>query len=594
MSYAYAGKGLQVDLSSGKIEEIYVETEILQKYLGGKGLGIKLLYDRVKEGTDPLSEDNALIFLTGPLTYTITPTAGRLCVVTKSPLTGIHTDGYVGGFFGAKFKSQGIDFLIIRGKADKPVYLLIDDGKVEIKDASDLWGKNIFEVDDILKERHKGVSTAVIGVAGEKLCRFACISFDKGRQAGRCGPGAVMGSKNLKAICVTQGKWRPNLYKKEEFTEYAKNLHKYVETHPTKHKRHIFGTMVCIWEGIESGIIPVRNYSGKFSNRIVETAPEYLLMKGIDKGRTTCFACPIKCTKISEVKKTSYKGKKYEAPEYEPVALLGINCDIYDLDYITSAHIMCNDVGVDAISMGNVAGFAMECVEKGLIKDKDAPRFGDAESLLKFIDLVSKREGIGDLFADGVKRASEKIGGDSYKFAIHVKGLELAGVDPRASWGMAIAFATADRGGCHQRCWTPRAELYGILKENYEQFVKEVQDERCSCFSVVLCDFVPLTPAHVVKLINLATGFDLTEKDYIEMGERIWNLARLFAVREGISRKDDTLPQRFFEEKMEVPQAKPGIIDKEEFEKKLSRYYELRGWDKNGIPTSKKLKQLGL
>jgi aldehyde:ferredoxin oxidoreductase len=351
-----------------------------------------------------------------------------------------------------------------------------------------------------------------------------------------------------------------------------------------------------MWEGIDGGHLPIKNYSGKAFAGIMNLVPEKLWEKGIMKGYSTCFGCPIACTKISEIQIGEYKGQRHETPEYEAAVMLGCNCGIDSYEWVTYLHVLCNDLGLDIISAGNTAAFAMECREKGLI-DHDI-KFGDGESLTKFLKDLAHKEGIGELFHKGVREASKEIGKGSEQFAIHVKGLELPALDPRASYGMSLAFATADRGGCHQRVWTPRAELYGKLKrfstEGRAEFIKPIQDERAACFSLDLCDFISYSGEELAKLLTSATGFEFSEEDYVHTGERIWNLARMFAVREGISRKDDVLPPRLMEEPITEGPAAGQFVSKEKLDSMLDEYYALRGWDSNGIPTKEKLVSLGL
>lgn len=594
----YMGKLLEVDLSSNKVKAVETDLDTAKSFIGGKGYGAKLIWDRVPENIKPFDPENLLIFMLGPLTGTLAQSSARFAVVTKSPLTGIFTDGHVGGFWGPKLKFSGYDGIVVSGKSEKPVYLYITEDKCEIKDAKDLWGKTVFEVDDILKKKYPKSSVGAIGPAGENKVSFACISFDKGRQAGRCGPGAVMGSKNLKAIVVEKGKKRPTYADEDKFKSLTKDLFRMLKSHPSKHKRHVLGTLVCIWEGIDGGTLPIKNYSGVEFPKIENLVPEKLWEQGIWQGTTTCFGCPIACTKVSKLKRWEYKDKKYEAPEYEIVALMGGNLLLDSYEYVTYGHILCNDLGLDAISAGNCVGFAMECYEKGLIKSDFEIKFGDGDVLIKLIKQMSNREGLGDLLANGVRSAAEEIGQGSERFAIHVKGLELPGVDPRASYGMALAFSTADRGACHQRVWTPRAELYGKLKrfstEGRAEFVKYNQDERAAYFSLDLCDFMPFSEENNTNLLNYATGYNLTPDEYVHTGERIWNLARLISIREGLSRKDDTLPARLLEEPLPAGAAKGHLVSREELDIMLDEYYELRGWDKKGIPTEKKLKELEL
>jgi len=593
----YTGKYLDVDLSTGKIKINPVPWDWLRDFLGGKGLGAKILLEELPPKLDPLSPDSLLILLTGPLTGTTMPSSGRWAIVVKSPHTGTFNDSHIGGNFGAKLKKAGFDFVIIRGKAPKPVYLHIFDGGAEIKDATDLWGKRIFEVDDILHGRYKDASVGVIGPAGENLVTFACISFDKGRQAGRGGTGTVMGSKNLKAL-VVQGTGGINYHDADGFRQLVVKLNQKLRKHPVRMKRHKIGTLNCIWEGIDGGVLPFYNYGGKWDARIIELVPQVLIEKGMLQGKRGCYSCPFVCTNYTRIPKGEYAGKTYEVPEYEPTALFGCNLGIFSYEDIVYAHTLCNDLGVDAISMANITGFAMECYERGLISSEIPLHWGNGDAMIEFIKSVAYKRGIGELFTGGVKRAAAQIGKGSEKFAIHVKGLEIAGVDPRASWGMALAFATADRGGCHQRAWTARAELYGkVDKHSPEQlahFVRYVQDERAAAYSLVVCDFMPISEDEFAELITKDTGFEMGADDYVKLGERIWNLVRIFNLREGFTRKDDTLPARFFEEHIEDGPAKGEIIPRDKFEKMLDLYYEIRGWNKEGVPTESKLNELGL
>ena len=316
----------------------------------------------------------------------------------------------------------------------------------------------------------------------------------------------------------------------------------------------------------------------------------------------TCYNCSIQCWKYTRVKSEKYEVKELVGPEYETIALMGSNCGVNSIEAIAHANMLCDDLGLDTISTGNVIAFAMECSEKGLLNDRDTDglklRFGDVDAEIGMVKKIANREGLGKILAEGVQGASRKIGG-SEKFAMHVKGLEVPGYDPRGAFGMALAYATSDRGACHQRAWTVRAEIEEVLTPRYStrgraEFVKDTQDERAACFSLVLCDFAPLEVSHFVELLNKAAGFDFTVRDYLKTGERIWNLTRLFNVREGVTRKDDTLPPRFMEERLPDGVAKGQVITKKMLNEMLDEYYALRGWNENGIPTKEKLKKLDL
>ncbi|RKY97940.1 MAG: aldehyde ferredoxin oxidoreductase [Candidatus Hydrothermota bacterium] len=594
----FYGKILDIDLTRRSYEVKEFPEEWIAKFIGGKGLGAKILYDELKPGVDPLSPENILIFIPGPLSGTIAPTGGRWAIVTKSPHTGLYLDSQVGGHFAPKMRKTGYDIFVIRGRADKPVYLYVDDEKVEILDASFLWGKGIFETEDTLRQMYPGAEIGSIGPAGENLVTFALIGFNKYRHAGRGGAGAVMGSKNLKAV-VVNGKKRLEYYDPKGLREMVRELNKIIAEHPVMKRRREIGTPMWVKMSNEGGFLPTKN----FSRGVYEYADDISgerMRETIWVRNKACYACAIACGKFTHVREGEFKCNEVEGPEYETIALMGSNTETNRLDAIAYANRLCDDLGLDTITMGNVTGFAMELYERGLLKETDGLelRFGNYKAMIELIKKVAYREGIGELFSRGVRGAAEQIGQGSEKFAIHVKGLELPGVEPRGSWGMALAFATADRGGCHQRCWTPTAELNGILPrfstEGVAKFVKEVQDERAACFSLVLCDFAPFDVSQFAKLLYLVTGVALSEEEYLKTGERIWNLTRMFNVREGISRKDDILPARIMEEPAPVGPAKGLKITKEILDKMLDEYYELRGWDKNGIPTEEKLKELGL
>ena len=591
------GKLLQIDLSNKKISEINVEDDVVRNFLGAKGLGAYLLYTMLDSHTDPLSPDNLLMFLNGPLTGTSFPTSGRTTVVTKSLLTGLFLDSHAGGFFGPELKKTGYDGIVLKGASEKPVYLWINDGKVEIRDATHLWGLPVSEtVKKIREDTDEKAHVVSIGPAGENLVKFASITIDKDSDpwragiAARGGPGAVMGSKKLKAIAV-KGSGKVKVYDEEKFKELSSKLNKKVTDNTFVHTRRVLGTSYWIDPMNRMGILPTRNFqSGYIENGYGLIGSN---MKYYSKRDVSCYNCPIMCGKVLNVNGNDVK------VEYEDIALLGSNNGMTDVLDVAKALVLCNELGLDALSTGGTVAFAMECAEKGILKD--APEFGDAEGQRKLINDIAYKNGIGDLLSEGTKRASEKLGQNSTDFAINVKGLELPGYSPRSSWGMALAYATSDRGGCHQRAWTVRAEVDGVLKrfstEGIAQFVKDVQDERAAAFSLVVCDFVPLSIDDFMSGLKYGIGVDLDEKEYIKVGERIWNLVRLFNIREaGISRKDDTLPGRMFKEPLPMPpNGKEKVsLPREAFDKMLSEYYFIRGWNENGIPVEEKLVELNL
>ena len=564
----------------------------VRKFVGGKGLGAKILYDNLEKNVDPLSPENIIVFATGPLTGTLAPSSARWCVVTKSPLTNIFLDSQVGGSFGIKMKRAGYDFIIIRGKSSSPVYLNVTDANCEIIDAKDLWGKGCFYTEKTLKkESGKNASIISIGNAGELLVKYACASTDLYRQAGRGGVGAVMGSKNLKAVAVSGNK-KIEYAKPEVFRETVKKFFKKVQTDSFTPLRSRYGTPVWVKPVNEGGLLPTRNFQKGVFEHADKLSGEKMKETIVVKDES-CPGCPIKCWKHSK----SENNHSFEVvgPEYETIALIGSNNMIKSIKTIAYANMLCDDFGLDTISTGDVIAFASELSEKGLIKENIG--FGDEEKLIELIKKIGKREDIGDLLAEGVKRVSEKIGGKD--FAMHVKGMEIPGYDPRGAFGMALAYATSDRGACHQRAWTVRAELNGDLPPSYSpegraEFVKNAQDSNAMLFSLVLCDFMPLDARDYIELLNSATGFDFTEEEYMKTGERIWNLTRMFNVREGITRKDDNLPPRFMNESLPDGPAKGQKITKETLDRMLNEYYNLRGWDENGIPRKEKLDGLWL
>lgn len=590
--FSYTNKILDVNLTDKKIKTTNVDEKNAKKFVGGKGLGAKLLYDNLKKNVGPLSPENIIIFASGPLTATLSPSSARWCVVTKSPLTNIFLDSQVGGSFGVKMKKAGFDFIIVRGKSPSPVYLNVTDESCEIVDAENLWGKGCFYTEKTLKkELEKNISVASIGTAGEKLVRYACISIDLYRQAGRGGAGAVMGSKNLKAVAVSGNK-NLEYASPDLFRENVKKAFKKVKEHHFTELRTKYGTPVWVNPVNEGGLLPTRNFQKGVFEHADEISGEKM-KESIVVADESCPGCPIKCWKHSK----SENNHSFEVvgPEYETIALVGSNNMIRSIKTIAHANQLCDDFGLDTISAGDVIAFASECSEKGLIKEKI--EFGDEEKLIELIKKIGKREDIGDMLAEGVKRVSEKIGGKD--FAMHVKGMEIPGYDPRGAFGMALAYATSDRGACHQRAWTVRAELNGDLKPAYSsegraRFVKDAQDSNAMLFSLVLCDFMPLGAEDYVELLNSAAGFDFTLEDYMKTGERIWNLTRMFNVREGMTRKDDNLPKRFMNEPLPDGPAKGQKITKETLDRMLNEYYDLRDWDENGVPRKEKLEELGL
>ena len=614
MPAAYNGRLLYVDLSKGKYRTEPLNFEYARKYVGGKGLGARYLFDLLKPGTDPLSPENVFIIMTGPLTGTLAPAAAKYCVVTKSPLTNIWLDSHAGGYFGPELKYAGLDGVIITGKAEKPVYLYVDDGTVEIRGAGGLMGKTTDETDIAIKEELKDTTVKVmcIGPAGEKLAKIALIS-SCGRQHGRGGSGAVMGSKNLKAIAV-RGSGGVTVAHPEEFIKAcAESTKKDIFEDPNAEFGITGGTPELLSWAQEVGCLPTRNYTDGQFEKVSEIDVDAVLKIAV--RRRACFQCPIACSRWVVVPSGPYAGTEVEGPEFETLCFLGSNCGIDRLDAIAKANLLCDELGLDTISTGATIAWAMECYEKGILTPKDTEgielTFGNHEALLAVIEKIGKREGLGDVLADGVAVAAKKIGKGSERYAVHVKGLELPGYDARASPAMGLAYATADRGGCHLRAWPVGVEVMGYTgsfwmgpvieidrwtPKNKAKLVVRMQHQYAAKFSLEVCDFCCWVNERLSNLLWTATGFDEYKdvRRFELAGERIVNLTRVINVLEGTTIKDDTLPPRIFKDPLKTGPAAGRVLRPKDFETMLIDYYKLREWDAKGRPTAEKLKELDM
>lgn len=591
------GRMLLVDLEKGTTREEAVEQSVISRYIGGKGLGIYLLDELSKKGADPLSGDNPLLFLTGPFTGTPFPTSGRFTIVTKSPHTGIFVDSHIGGHFGHSLRKAGFDVITVTGAAESPVYLWIEDGKAELREAKDIWGKTVDESVDAVRGRtDPRAHVAVIGPAGENRVTIATITVDKDSDpwragiAGRGGSGAVMGSKNLKAVAV-KGTGPVPMKDERALKERSLALVKAITANPQIHTRRVVGTSSLVEAMSRTGILPTKNFQQGYFSPIYGLTSTNLRYH--TKRDVACFNCPIVCGKVLQDDGHDTK------VEYESIALLGSNNGIGSMPDVTKAVRVCNELGMDSISAGGIVAFAMECRDRGILPD--APSFGDSEGQVALLKDMAAKRGLGDLLAGGVRRAAAEIGKGTEDFAIAVKGLELPGYEPRAAWGMALAYATSDRGGCHQRAWTVLGELDGVLPrfktDGMALKVKTAQDERAAAYSLVVCDFTPYDPDSVYPSLADAAGIEMDQEAYLGAGERIWNHIRLFNIREGgTSRQDDTLPPRMFNDPLPMPPRGEETIrlTKESFDAMLNEYYQLRKWDENGIPTPEIMQKLGL
>jgi len=608
----YAGKILTLDLSNSKVKVEDLNEQWATQFIGGSGLGAKYLYEMTDEKTDPLGPENPLIFMTGPFTGTSVPLSGRHAVVSRSPLTHIFGESDVGGTWGAHLKKAGFDGIIITGKSPKPVYLWGNDGKIEIRDASHLLGKDTYEVDPLLKaETHPKAAISAIGQAGENQVLLASIMTDgnDGRAAGRCGLGAVMGSKNLKAIAV-YGTQKVGVFHPEAVDRLQKEYGAMIIKNAENFKK--YGTAGALSTFEAMGTLPLQNW--KFVGRWEESAEKingFTLSETLLTGRYFCDACILGCGRRVKIDQGPYAGVDGAGPEYETLALLGSNCLIDDLEALCYANELCNRFGLDTISTGGVIGFGMEAFDKGLIDQEDTDgielRWGKIEALIEMIKIIAQKKGFGEVLGKGVKKASEIIGKNSVEFAPHIKGLELPAHDPRGYNAGATGFATSSRGACHLAGLSHTFERLlkspemGIPEpiDRYEVKGKGIlaaksQNLMGMMDSLKLCKFIlfgGITITHIVDWYRYVTGKEMSTDDFIKTGERIFNLKRVYNVRLGISRKDDTLPYRHLTFKRIGQGLTPNLPPLGQM---LSEYYEYRGWSEDGIPTPEKLKELGL
>jgi len=603
----YAGRILHVDLSSGKIETEPLKEELARKYIGGIGLGIRLLHDYCPIGIDPFDPENPLILTTGPLSGSMAPTGGNgHAFVAKSPQTFGVGEAKAHGFFGTELKRAGYDAVIFKGKAEKPVYIWIDDDSVQIMDAKHLWGKSPAETEDILKGELGDyyIRVASIGVAGEKLVRIACIINEKSRAAGRTGLGAVMGSKNLKAIAI-RGTKDVTVANLDEFKEFVKILHERMKG-PAARKYRTLGTPENVLVLQSLGVLPTRNFSQATFEGAERVSGEYLNERYVAKI-IGCSSCAMRCEHTVVVPEGPYKGTTTRI-EYEPLWAMGPHCGIDKLDAISKGMDLCNYYGMDGISAGVIVGFAMDLYEHGILTKEDVDgldlRFGNHEAMLEILHRMGKREGIGNILAEGAKIAAEKIGRGAEKYVPHIKGVEMTGYDIRGLKTAALGYAVSFRGADHNRHGSYAPDVKGSVdrfkaEKGRGKIVKEIEDLYTIIDSLIVCKFSRGvyydTFKDLAKLYNLVTGMNITAEELMITGERINNIARLFNVREGLSRKDDTLPWKI----MNVPipdegPSKGAYVSQAELDLLLDDYYEVRGWDKNGNPTPEKLKELGL
>ncbi len=590
----YIGKILRINLSNGQTKVQDLNKEFAENYVGGRGFGSRIIYDEVDPKLDAFDPGNKLVIATGPLSGTKVPSAPKFHVATKSPLTGLMLNSSAAGYFAPEMKFAGYDAIIIEGKSPKPVFLWINEGNVEIRDADWLWGLDTSVTDRLLKENVDAKSKiACIGPAGENLVRYACI-ISEWRAAGRGGAGAVLGSKNLKAIAVRGEEKEPKISNSKLFDEAVRQAYEAMAKEPLTGKIYRANGTTYNIEIVNSfGMYPTKNFQEGVFQGADKVSGEAIKNKLYLRNKP-CYRCPISCSKISAVKDGEYAGVTGRGPEYETAWAFSAQCNSDSLEAVLVASGICDNMGLDTISTGNVIGFAMECYEKRLLSQKDCPelKFGDTAKMLTLIRQIAYRKGIGDLLAEGVKIASERMGRNTDKLAMHVKGMELPAYDPRGAWGMGLAYATANRGGCHLDAWTIAAELTSGVFDRCSitgkaKLVKDDQDRRTAVACTGLCVFASkaVNMELVSKLLFAITGVNLHETEMMNIGARVYNIERTYNVRCGISRSNDALPDRFFDEPIPDGVSKGKMLSHQEFEKMLDEYYSLRGWNSNGVPS---------
>lgn len=593
----WMGQILRVDLTHGDYSIEDLDLDLAEDFIGGRGLASKILFDEVEPKIDPFSPENKVIFAAGPLTGTGVVGAARCGVVTKSPLTGGIISSNLGGHFGPELKFAGYDAIIIEGKSPEPVYLMINDDRVELKPAQRLWGESTTETQDMIRAeiedswKARETQVACIGPAGENLVKFASI-IHSGRAFGRSGVGAVMGSKKLKAVAIrgTKGISLGDVDSFKEATEsFLLNKIKgsfFTEVRPST------GTwyLVPMFKGV--GMLPVRNYqAGSFEG--IDKIDEKVMRDEILRGNKSCFACPCADTRLTEVTAPEFQGKG-EGPEYESWGKLGPDCGIDNIAGITKANYLCNEMGMDTISMGGTIACAMELYEKGFLPEEDVGyqlNFGNAKALVELVEKTGLRQGFGDILAEGSYRLAEKYGHP--EISMTVKSQELPAIHPQGSQLIALAFATSNRGACHTKASVSLDERFEVAGQATK--VKQMQDYITVIDAAGLCWSVMMRPPLQIEMVSTflryATGVDYTDETTMLVGERIWNLERTFNLKAGHTEKDDYLPERLLEEPVLKDEAEGQVARLGEM---LPEYYKLRGWDENGVPTSEKLAQLGL
>lgn len=581
----YAGKILVVDLTEKSVTAEPLRSDWLKEYWGCWGLALRYLYDLVPADVDPLSADNAIVIMTGPLCGTLAPLTSRFCLVSKSPQTGTVFQSNVGGAFGPELKFAGYDGIIIKGKADSLSYLKIQDGNVSVEDAASLAGKGIFETEEILKDKigSAEAKTLSVGPAGENCIPFACVGTETYRQMGRGGAGALFGSKNLKGI-VCRG---TGGVKVADINTYIEKINGYKES-------NIFvednlwaktdGTAILMDVTNDLGIQPTKNFTYGRNENVAKINTDAI--KAAKIGDRACASCTFACGKFTDI-----NGSQMEGPEYETLVLGGSNCEIYDLEQIIKFNRLCDDLGLDTISCGNIIGVAMDMTEKG--RHDFGLKFGEAGEYLAVIsEMANLSTDRGKDLAMGSKKFAEKYQSDD--LTTEIKGMEFPAYDPRGNYGMGLAYATSERGACHMRAFTVFEEDVFNL-EVMTQAVVDGQNFATIKWSMCVCDmWGTITTEIMAELLTIGSGEEVNPDDLVKAGERIWNLTRIYNLNAGITSADDYLPKKITDQAIKKGAHEGKVLSQEDFDTLKQTYYQLNGWDENGVPSQEKLADLGL
>ncbi|MGQ9859371.1 MAG: aldehyde ferredoxin oxidoreductase family protein [Thermodesulfobacteriota bacterium] len=617
-------KAAFVDLSRGTVDILPIPMELRQRFLGGRGIDMYLLYNLVGPGVDPLGPENVFLVSAGLLTGTPAPAAARTHVGGKSPLTGLIGSSNMGGFFGPELRFAGFDHLVIRGKAPKPVYLWVHNGEIQIRDAQSVWGSDALEAQELIRQDlgDPDVKVLTIGAAGENLVRFANVRTGPKNAAGRTGMGALMGSKNLKAVAV-RGTLPLPIADPEGALAYHKELIDFIQSSKYAEIMGRWGTMFIYDVTNSTGLVRTRNFQ---ANQLPNS--EELECEGIETystGVTACFGCTMHCRHKYQLKEGPWKGRYCEGPEYTTLGAFGTEVGSNRLHRALEGNYLVNKHGLDTLETGSMISWAMELYEKGLLPKELVGdlnlEWGNMEGVLRLVEDIAYRRGLGDILAEGPRRAIQRLGPETAYYNIEIKGMSNLHSDERPTPALALGIATATRGADHLRS-RPAVDLYhlpeGFLEKLYgrEGMSSDYRDYKGKPWMVYwqeclyalvdalgICKFqtVFLSPnmpkwSEYSKLLEKVTGLKYTEAQLMEIGERIYNLERMFLVREGISRKDDTLPERYFREPtpLGLEAVRGRVIDRSKFEHMLDEYYELHGWDSEGRPLPQTLSKLGL